>query len=221
MSQFNGDMSFSAWEQFERCALDFKLSRMDKIKNPNVPTPTFYLEGRKAHTHLEHVVRSGLPIDPAIVKKERPFVEELVRTQAPKYVEEKWGFSNGWIAMPYGKAQLRVIIDVRLDYDDEVEVVDWKTGKKRDESVDQMDLMATATFHRYPTVETVTTRLVYVTSGGQTLKDHYRRDLTAATQRWEERFAKIYAERAWLPRPNEWCRFCDHARSKGGSCRYG
>lgn len=219
--QFTGDMSFSAWEAFERCNLEFKLSRIDKIKNPNVPTPTFYLDGRKAHTHLEHVVRDGAPVDTAIVRKEAAFVNELVATQTAKYVEEKWGFTNAWAPMMYGKAQLRVIIDVRLDYDNEVEVIDWKTGHKRDESHDQMNLMATATFHRYPVVELVTTRLVYITKGGQSIKDHYRRDLAQMTQLWEERFAKVYREREWRPTPNEWCRFCDHARSKGGACRYG
>ena len=219
--QFTGDMSFSAWEAFERCQFDFLLSRMRKVKNPNYHTPDFFLDGRKAHTHLEHVVRDGAPIDPVIVKKEVAFVNELVQTQAAKYVEEKWGFTNGWIVMPYGKAALRVIIDVRLDYDNEVEVIDWKTGQKRDESVEQMHLMATATFHRYPAVETVTTRLVYITKGGQSLKDHYRRDLLEMTQTWESRFAKVYKETEWRPRPSEWCRFCEHARAKGGVCRYG
>ena len=107
MTQFTGDMSFSAWEAFERCQLEFKLSRIERIKNPNYVTPGFFLDGRKAHTHMEHVVRDGAPLDPAIVRKEVEFVYELQRSQVAKFVEEKWGFSNGWIVMPYGKAALR------------------------------------------------------------------------------------------------------------------
>ena len=84
-----------------------------------------------------------------------------------------------------------------------------------------MHLMATATFHRYPVVERVTTRLVYITKGGQSLMDYDRRDLLQMTQTWESRFAKVYQETEWRPKPGEWCRFCEHARSKGGVCRFG
>jgi len=217
-ARFIGGMSFSSWEIFDNCRARFLYAKVMKLPTED---KAFFAKGRAAHSHLERVVRDGAPIDPNIVVKERPFVEELVRVQAPKYTEEQWGFTKGWMATAYGKADLRVIIDVRLDYDADVEIIDWKTGTKRSESHDQMSLSATATFHRYPFIEMVTTRLVYIEKGGQSIKDHFRRDLPAMTQMWEQRFDEIYRETEWRPTPNEWCRFCDFAKAKGGPCRYG
>lgn len=215
---FTGDMSFSTWEIFDNCRARFLYAKVRKLPTAD---KSFFANGRKAHSHLESVVRDGAQIDPAIVRKEVGIVREIAASPVPKYAEEKWGFTGEWEVTAYGKAKLRVIIDVRLDYGDAVEVVDWKTGSKRSESIDQMSLSATATFHRFPFVDTVTTRLVYVEKGGQTIKDHRRADLGEVTNMWGGRFAQVYNERDWLATPNEWCRFCDFSKSKGGPCRYG
>jgi RecB family exonuclease len=217
-ARFVGGMSFSAWEVFENCRARFMYEKVLKLPTAD---KAFFANGRRAHSHLEAVVRDGVPIDPTIVRKEIEFVKELAATPAPKTAEEKWGFTNTWMVTGYREAMLRVVIDVRVDYDIEVEIIDWKTGGMRSESEDQMSLSATATFHRYPFVEIVTTRLVYVEKGGQTIKDHYRRDLADMTQMWEQRFAEVYRETTWRPTPNEWCRMCDFSRAKGGPCRYG
>jgi len=218
MTQFTGGVSFTAWETFTNCPARFKYEKIDKLPTQD---KAFFAKGRAAHEHLEKVVM-GAPLDAKIVPKEQEFVLEVGAAPFAKFVEEKWGFRNDWIVTDWRNAALRAIIDVRLDYGDgSMEVIDWKTGKKRGESVAQMSLFATAVFHRYPFVEQVTTRLVYVEKGGQTIMDHARADLANMTKQWEERFASIFNERDWLPRPNEWCHFCDFSKAKGGPCRYG
>lgn len=211
--------SFSAWEQFTLCPAQYKYQRIDKLPTEDKP---FFAKGRAAHTHLEKAVM-GEPLDSAIVPKEQQIVRELCDLKAPlKMTERQWGFDSMWRETGWHDAWLRVIADVFVSYGDGTgEIIDWKTGSKRDEGRSQMHLLATATFHKYHSLNYITTRLVYVEKGGQSIMDHSRDNLDEMTLGWEDEAAKMMAEREFAPRPNAKCQWCDFRRSNKGPCRYG
>lgn len=214
--------SFSVLEMYELCPAQYKYAKIDKRPTEDKP---YFATGRKAHKSLEDVVRTGghTPIDPSVWPKEHEIVYEIAALQAPlKLTEQEWGFTKSWSRTDWGSAVFRAKLDVFIDYGDfSCETVDWKTGKKRYESEDQMELYAVTMFHRFPQMQLATTRLVYGEDGGQTIRDYDRRDLDWMTVRWEERAERLFNEQDWLPRPNDKCRFCDFRYSNGGPCRYG
>lgn len=213
--------SFSAWEQFNLCPAQYKYQRLDKLPTADKP---FFAKGSEAHKHLENVVLRKETLNPKIVPKEQIVPLEILSLPATVKIagEEKWGFTPRWSRTGWGDATLRLVNDVLIDYGDgSAEVVDWKTGGKWGAGEYQMELAACATFHRFPDLQYVTTRLVYVEKGGQSISDHDRSELPALTARWEARADELFAERDWRPRPNEKCHWCDFGKSKGGPCRYG
>ena len=209
--------SYSAWAQFDLCPAQYKYERIEK--RPTGPKPHFD-KGNRIHKNLENHVRHGAPLSAEIVK-EREFIAELRASKADKKLEEKWGFTKDWSPIGWAPAHFRAVLDVLVIYDQyEAEVVDWKSGKKYGHNQDQMELFAVTVMQRFP-FERVSTRLVYVEVGGQEFGDFDRAQLTELTAKWESRAGDLFAETAWLPRPNEKCHFCDFSKSKGGPCRYG
>jgi hypothetical protein len=216
--------SFSAWELHELCPAKFKYEKLDKLPTSRKP---YFDRGNKIHKHLEDVVRThgGVPLDPALVAKEQAVVAEIAAHPSLRFVEQQWGFTQAWGRADWFKATFRLKADVFILYDGvdsaSAEFVDWKSGHKRNQGADQMELSALAAFYRFPKLESVATRLVYVDKGGQSIADFSRDELGSMTAKWEYRANQMFAETKFLPRPNERCGQCDFNRAKGGPCRYG
>ena len=213
--------SFSAWECFSRCRAQYNYKYNLKTKM-DVPTPDYFVKGRRVHEVLaEYVSVPSRTIAPDEVKKEIEFIEQLATWPAHKIVEQQWGFTANWSPCNWKTAWYRGICDVAVDYGDWGEVIDWKTGKRWGSNDEQMNCFATMAMHRWPLWEGVTTRLVYVETGGQELADYLRSALPELTAKWNARAAEMFAECDWAPQPGEHCSRCDYAKSKGGPCRFG
>lgn len=211
--------SFSALEQYELCPAQYAYQRIAKI--PTKPK-RYFEKGLRVHKQLEaFVISRGTIWLTDEVKKEVDFVKEVANLNAPIEVEQKWGFAKDWARTSWDRAWFRVVIDVLFSHADwTADIVDWKTGGKRDESKDQMELSALSVLWRR-NVSDVTTHLVYVEKGGHLVADYSYAQRAELTAKWEARAAKLFEETEWRPRPSDKCALCDYAKSKGGPCRYG
>jgi hypothetical protein len=100
------------------------------------------------------------------------------------------------------------------------DIIDFKTGKKWPTNEEQMDLFATAAFMRYPFLETVTTRLWYLDSGDEVIREYHVDDADRMRQEWDERAKPLLTATEFLPRPNDKCRWCHFRKDNGGPCIY-
>jgi hypothetical protein len=119
----------------------------------------------------------------------------------------------------------RAKADVRLLYDDdELLIIDWKTGKKYFANEEQVGLMALAGFRRfYPAVTQVDARLYYtdVDPKDNEVQIVYKaKELEALQRDWSKRVVPLFKDRRFAPTPNDRCGWCPYSRAKGGPCQF-
>ena len=215
--------SFSRWQTWENCPLKYKLQFVDKLPVPQSPAMA---RGNDVHKALAAYLGGEGDLPPEV---KDPFQKQLyaeMRAQPAKLVEQQWGFDRRWGQTQwFGKAVwLRSILDVAIFYeDDSAHVVDHKTGKVYGDNADQMELFGLTMFERFPlkTKNGVKTTLVYVDAGQEQSQDFLAADAAPLRIKWESRAERMLADRQFMARPNEKCRFCPFSRSAGGQCRFG
>jgi PD-(D/E)XK nuclease superfamily len=142
-------------------------------------------------------------------------------------VEQQWGFTASWKETSwFGKdTWLRVVLDVGLVYDDmTAEAIDFKTGKRYGTNDDQMELFALAMMCKVKPVKHVTTRLIYLDEKGNDIEELAEFPATHKQRlidKWTAKVAPMFNDQVFAPRPNDKCKWCPLARSKGGKCAFG
>lgn len=138
-------------------------------------------------------------------------------------VEQQWGYTRGYKPGPWfgPTVYFRSILDAGVLWPDNTfSNADWKTGKPKEEHVEQMETQALAVFARYPQVHWVETRLFYVDSGQEKHDEFLRKDFAAIKAKWDKRAFAVANDTSFTPRPGYQCRYCPLAKSKGGPCAF-
>lgn len=217
--------SWSRFETFELCPLQFKCKFIDKLKSPGSPAMA---RGNEVHKATAAYLLGQVPEPPVDVKT--PFQRKLLaecRAMEDKVVEQQWAFTDrweptGWFQKDKDPAWLRTIVDYGAVYEDmEVEVIDWKTGKVYGHNAEQVELFGLSVLCHFKPATRVTTRLVYFDAGSEQVDVVEARDKEALIAKWTAKVRPMFAETSFMPRPNDRCRFCDFSKSKGGPCRFG
>lgn len=220
--------SWSRFETFELCPLQFKLKFIDKLASPGSPAMA---RGNEVHKATASYLLGQTDALPEAVKL--PFHRKLLaecRDMEDKVVEQQWAFNRQWSPTGWfdkagaknGAAWLRTIVDYGAVYEDmEVEVIDWKTGKAYGHNAEQVELFGLSVLCHFKPATKVTTRLVYFDAGTEQVDVVEAKDKDKLIAKWTAKVQPMFDEVNFLPRPNDRCRFCDFSRSKGGPCRFG
>lgn len=214
--------SYSRWADYDKCPYYFKKKHIEKVKEPKTPALD---KGIRYHDDMAAYLlkKPGAVMPPT---KFAPLMAEL-REFEDKIVEEKMGFTSAWAPTGYftkgDKATwLRATWDVGLLYEDLTgEVCDHKTGKKYGTNVDQMELFALTFFCHYTPAKAVTTRLWYHESGDEDVLEFEAKQVPELKAKWEKRAATMLGDTVLPMKPNDKCKWCMHAKSAGGTCRFG
>lgn len=216
--------SFSAYDLYHQCPLKYKLEKIDKLKRADTPA---LANGRKVHDIIAKYLSKetdDLPLSAVKAKNARATYAEF-REFDDVIVEKKWGFNASWKPTGYfaNDTWLRTVVDAGVLYEDmTAEVIDHKTGKKRDGYGDQLELFATSVFCHIPSVTMVTTRLQFVDfEEDPVMEDYPAKDRDKLIAKWNKKVEPMFNDQDFNPRPSDKCHFCDFSRSKGGQCRYG
>lgn len=211
--------SYSAYSLYEQCPLKYKLIKIDKMKEPQSP----HLErGNRIHKEAEEYlvgVRQDIPESCA------KFADLLPDLKASDpYCEQEWAFNKDWSRgqwRDWKGCWLRVKTDVcAVDGSDGL-IIDFKTGKKYDENIAQVELFALAGMHVHPTVKNWDIRLWYLDSGDEVQFERNRSTKDRMKHEWQERIGPMFADTVFAPRPNKFCRWCHFRKSNGGPCSHG
>lgn len=214
--------SYSRYTKYALCPLQFKLSVIDKIKEP--PSDAM-ARGDRIHKGAAAFVLGQTATLPTEIR--HPYQIKLcgeVAAFPDKLVEHQQGFTRQW--KPTGwfskDTWYRQIYDVALLYEDlTAEAVDWKSGKKYGSNAEQMELQALSLMCQFKPAIHVTTRLVYIDSGEEEIAEFPVAVKEPLKAKWEQKVAPMFSDTVFAPRPNEKCRFCHFAKSKAGLCRFG
>lgn len=116
------------------------------------------------------------------------------------------------------QAWARMVFDVVKYNRDHVEIIDYKTGKIREEDYDQMDIYAWAAFHAYD-ASTVETKLWYLKFGVENSSHYRREELPKLGENLHERLKPYLTDTEFAPRPSPLCGWCHFSAKSGGDPR--
>jgi len=219
--------SYSRLSTYQTCPAKAKYQFIDKmVSAPNEAMA----RGSQIHTLSEQYVNGALKTLPkelesftAEYKHLRKLWGQRNKPGKPQvFAELQWGFNKDWVVCEwFGKAcWLRVVIDIMVDSDTEMDVIDVKTGQVRDEHKEQLSLYAAAAFSKSPSVEKVNTKLWYVDKGIEVVETYERELHEAQIKQWNKAAKPLLSDRNFAPKPSGLCRWCDFSVSKGGPCKY-
>lgn len=234
--------SYSALKVYEECPYRSKLSRVDKIPEPDRGSPPPGMKewandrGSRLHDSAEMYVRGEI-IKPAPELKH--FVQELDKLKElysanMVELEGEWGFDRDWKPVDYAKAWLRAKLDV-IVYTGKTSavIIDHKSGRMQGNEVPhaiQGQLYAVAAFMRHPDLIVVDVEFYYL---DHDQVSHTRYTRTAGLmfwQRFNKAAIKMTTDINFDAAANKYaCRYCPYNSPENknkwvtgnGACKYG
>lgn len=189
------------------------------------------VRGRRVHDEAEAYISGATEDFPSAGKKRKDMLDYCRQQYAAgkATAEDKWAFDDDWgPADWFGPTTwLRLATDCFITHDDDgAEVFDWKTGKSFGNEVklmQQMQLYACATFMRYPQINYVDARLVFLDDGVIREKNFERgAKINKLIARFTERGNRMTNCVDFRPKPGLACKYCPFGPDNGtGACIHG
>jgi hypothetical protein len=234
--------SFSQWETYNSCPAKWKYRYVDKL--PSQPPGPAAARGLSMHdrseayimgqidsdtlTHGDLTKRFGSKKEAVVHPKYIPVLDRFREHEnGDRWTEHRLGFDNEWyLSGGISKTAwcIGVLDAVRYTNDFIVDIGEWKSGTPKDTHAEQRKMYALmglrkwgfgqlkevrgTTYYLEDTAEPA--RLVVKPTAEQKLRDL-----------WNGRVEQMVKDQICAPKPNEGCRWCDYAKSKGGPCPFG
>lgn len=229
--------SFSRYTLYRQCPHKFKLSVVDRQKEPQNAAMK---RGDDIHQAAENYIKARIARIPDELKKiasELKMLRALFKRKTSRMiVEDSWAFTREWTET-FTKDWINCWLRIKLDCghwltETSLVVTDWKSGKFREEScseyLEQLELYALGAFLMYPFLEEVRPRLVYTDLGieyppAEEPIVYTRADLPRLKKEWEKRVKPMFTDKRFAPRPGWYCRYCFFSSSnlaKTGLCKF-
>lgn len=216
--------------KYEECPRKAKFAYVDKLPEPGAKNPAL-VKGEALHLDLEMFVKGMKPdLDPQVAKVQK-VAEELregykrreVRVEIELAVRRDWSVTSWFGKDAWGRFKL----DIMQVVGKIGRVLDWKTGKYKPdgEYADQLNAYSTAALSVTPTLESMTSALIFVEHTdvpverpeGTVLRDNLKKQ----QDYWTERVAKMENDTVFAPRPSPFaCRWCPYSRNNSGPCEF-
>lgn len=218
MTTYKDPWGYSKLETFEKCPQKFKFQFMDKLPQPGSPAME---RGSKMHENIESYLHGWVP---ALIPECQSFQEAIDSLKGEVFqAEQAIGLDKDWNKLPdwfHKSTWIRAKADAMYLQGKVLVVVDFKSGKYRIPSTDQVELYAIVGGSLYPEVEQITAEYWYLDTGEVYSKDYTQDQLKALRAKFEKRVAPMYTNVTWNPQPSTECRWCPYSKTKGGKCVY-
>jgi hypothetical protein len=236
--------SFSRLNDWEVCPLRARKKYLEKFEEPEGPA---FTRGKKIEVEINKYLFTQKSKVMKCPDSGARFIDELnaLRSISKSVICNKdLAFDRDWKPCPWDawdRAWVRIRMDLLWASSPEdpfvlprkvkqavARVVDLKTGKIYEDKIDQVDLYKLCALliepGLLPTVVAATSQLWYLDEG-ETRPDGswsslLPADVEKAKRYWEKRVRPMLLDEAFLPRPSNRCRWCPHAKEKGGPCPY-
>jgi hypothetical protein len=216
--------SYSSLTAFETCPRRFKLTRITKQVQESQTEAT--LHGNEVHKALENHLKNTKPL-PDKYKEYLPLVDRVKATPGKQLVEFKFALTQAFKPTEFfaKDAWCRGVIDVGVVSPKAAVILDWKTGKPKDDH-DQLKLFAAVAFAAYPFINTCRTGYVWLAHNKLDCKTFQKADVAGIWQEFLPRVIRITkaAENdnfppkpsglctKWCPVTNDLCEFSGKIR---------
>jgi PD-(D/E)XK nuclease superfamily len=199
--------SYSALQLFQRCRKAWWFRYIGKL--PDIPGVAAQ-RGTRLHLAGERALKGEIPPEQLPIQF-KLFVERLMAAQeAGAQSESTWLADRDWAPVQdESAAMLKAIIDIHWLIDDELYIVDLKSGKVRPEHADQLELYAIIGAARYPKVTKVNVAVWYLDHGlVDNQKTHFREWLQLLQPVWRAKIDEVQKAQEWPTTPSIFCKWC-------------
>lgn len=226
--------SYSRYNTYKKCPRQAYYRFIERRPEPEAPP---LLRGQRVHDEAERYVKGELD-EPT--NELSGFASELDRLREARangervLLEEGWAFNKDYLPVHEDipnkefnpQTRLRVKVDALYQpTDDHAEVIDYKTGKVREEEhEEQLELYAPAAFLRYPSLQAIDAEMWYLDDAdNHILSLRYTRDqLDELLRTWDERTAAMLEDTTFEPDPGPHCKWCNFSHNHAnGPCEVG
>lgn len=203
--------SYSGLTNFEGCPRRFWATKVKKLVNDS---NQYNMAGDVEHKSIEGRLKRGAPLHENIAGLE-PLMAKISNAPGEGYVEFSMSLTQQFVPCKWNdwnNVWVRGAGDYVKIHGNKAFYLDWKSGKVRDLSEDQIDLTSLLLFAHFPQVEQVTGSLVYYRHGHITPPVTVGR--SAASQLWNgfitrvKEMEKAVIEDNWPTNPHPLCGWC-------------
>ena len=215
---FTDAWGFSKLDTYRTCPQKFFYQFVAKLPQPGSAAMD---RGSKMHENIEMYLNGWTQ---ELLPELGEWKEQLDELKKKDFkAEQALGFDKNWKLLSdwfQPGVWLRAKMDAKYIEDGKLVVIDFKSGKYRLPSTEQVELYAVAGSAMHPEIETVVAEFWFLDTG-----DFYKREYTKAAlldlrKQYENYVRPIYADTVWTPAPSAECRWCSYSKTKGGKCRF-
>ena len=202
--------SISALKSFESCPR--KYYEMSVAKNFQDKPSSAMSWGNDVHKAFECAIRDKKPL-PIGMRQYMPILDAFMAQTGDKLVEQQLALTQVFSPTAwFGKnVWVRTIVDLAIVNGDKAVIVDWKTGKVK-EDYDQLALMAAVMFNQAEELEQITAMFVWLQEewpGNISKVTYNREELPGLWDRFlqrEEAYQVAHRNTDFPPKPSGLCR---------------
>jgi len=182
--------SFSALNNFETCPKKFWHLRIKKDYKEVEGEALLY--GKRVHKALELYVAKGKPLPQEFEHLEK-YVKSFASVPAEKLTELQLAISEEFVPVDWfdRSTWCRAMLDLVILGNTHALLVDYKTGKIKDDGFTQLKLAAALLLVHYPQIQTVDVAYLWTQHQGKTTRERYTRD--QITEIWNELLPRVIA----------------------------
>ena len=218
MRKYNDPVGFSKLEAYRGCPQKFYFQFVEKLPTRGSPAME---RGNKMHENIETYLNGwSADLMPEVASWKEAF--DNIKTKMFQ-AEQAWGFNKQWERLPdwfHKDTWLRAKSDAHYVEGDQLVIIDFKSGKYRVPSPEQIELYAICGGSVYPTVQKVLAEYWFLDTGEVYSQEYTRAQLEALKPKYEQYFAPMFADEVFKPTPSTNCRWCDFSKTKNGPCQY-
>ncbi len=218
MTKFVQPWGWSKLDVFRTCKAKFSYQFIDKRPEPGNAAME---RGSKMHEDIEAFLQGWITELPPNLED---WKARLMTLKGQNFTaEQAVGISKDWLVLPNwfdDRTWLRAKMDAKVLHDKVLDVIDFKSGKYRIPSEDQVELYAIVGQAMHPEVDAVNAEFWFIDQDDFYSKTYTKDQLLALRKKYENEAAKIYNTEVWSESPSRDCKWCTYSKSKGGPCRF-
>lgn len=218
VKKFTDPVGFSKLEAYRDCPQKFHFQFVQKLPQPGSPAME---RGSKMHESCEMYLNGW---SSTLIPEVASWQEALDAIKEKTFQAEKaWGFDKDWKLLSdwfQPTTWLRAKSDCHYVEGNVVTVIDFKSGKYRIPSTEQIELYAICAGAVYPDVAEIIAEYWYLDTGEVYRQPYTREQLLVLRKKYENYFQPLFTDEVFAPTPGVGCRWCTYSKTKGGLCRY-
>lgn len=215
---FTDAWGFSKLDTYRACPKKFFFQFIAKLPQPGSPAME---RGSKLHEAIEMYLNGWAKELPIELENWKEALDAL--RQKDFQAEQALGFNKAWEKLPdwfQPNTWLRSKMDAKYIEGTKGVAIDFKSGKYRIPSTDQVELYAIAMSAMHPELDSVVAEFWFLDTGDIYSKEYTKTELLALRTKYEKAVAPMYQDVVWEPTPGAECRWCPYSRTKGGKCKF-